>query len=204
MAVQKLLWSTLWDVADTSLRYAVYGDVLTGEKFIKTAGSSTTVSENATGDAVFQGYANGDLILTKAGADGTWSSRVITDATLAPTSVVVGSAITLTGGKAWSFRKWNNGTTATDGWFSVADLDQKSVHFEWVTKNATSADISIQGRVNGGLAAVLYAKNYTAVAKEIFTIAEWCSEIRVGININTDAGVNNFNVTAGGETFGRL
>lgn len=199
MAEQKLLWSSRMDVADTSYRYACYTDVMTGEKFIKTSGSSTTVAENATGDAVFQGFANGDLIHTKAGADGAWSSRVITDATLAPTSVVVDTAITLTGGKAWSFQKWINGTTATDGWFRTAGLKEKAVEFEWVTKNATSADVSIEGRINGGGAAVLWTENFTAVGKKIYAIPEHVDELRVGVKINTDAGVNNFKVTFGGQ-----
>lgn len=198
MAVQKLLFSSLWDLTDTSLRYGVYGDVQTGEKFIKTSGASTTVSENASGDAVFQGFLTGDLIHVKAGADGAWSTRVVTGVGSVPTSVTVGSNITLTG-NAWSYQKWNNGTTSSDGWFSVRDLVDKSVEFEWVTKNATSADVSIEGRINGGGAAVLYTENFTAVGKEIYPITETVDEIRVGIKINTDAGVNNFRASFRGE-----
>ena len=206
MAVQKLLWSSLWNIADTggTYRYAVYGDVQTGEKYIKTAGASTTVSENASGDGVFQGFANGDLIHVKAGADGAWSTRIITDATNAPSSVVVDSNITLTGGKAWSYQKWNNGTAATDGWFSVAEFDLKSVQFEWVTDTAASAEVRIEGRINGGNAALLYAKSFSAVGAEIYAIPELVNEIRVGAQITTDAGTNNVKATFIGENFGRF
>jgi hypothetical protein len=193
-----LLFSELHDFADTSYRYGVYTGVNTGEKFIKTAGSSTTVTENTSGDAVFQGFAAGDLIHTKAGADGAWSTRILT-AVASAASVTVNAVITLTGGKAWSYQKWINGTTASDGWFSVANLVDKSVEFEWVTKNATSADVSIEGRIAGGGAAVLYTENFTAVGKEIYPITETVDEIRVGIKINTDAGTNNVRASFRGE-----
>lgn len=200
MAEQKLLFSSLYDLADTAgYRYGCYGQVLTGEKAIKTSGASTTVSENASGDAVFQGFANGDLIHTKAGADGAWTTRIITDATLAPNSVVVNSAVTLASPTFWSYQKWFNGTGATDGWFSVADMNDKSVEFEWVTDNAASVDVVIEGRINGGGAAVLYTENFTAVGKEVYPITETVDEIRVGCKITTDGGANNVRASFRGE-----
>lgn len=205
MAEQKLLFSTLWDLADTAAyRYGVYGEVLSGEKAIKTSGASTTVSENATGDAVFQGFANGDLIHHKAGPDGTLSTRIITDATNAPTSVVVNSNITLASPSFWRFQKWNNGTGAEDGWFSVRGLNRKSVSFDWDTDNAASVEVSIEGRLAGGDAAIIWQESFTAVGggPKVYEIAETLDELRVGAKITTDGGANNVEIRFTGDRFG--
>lgn len=206
MAVTKLLWSSLWNIADTggTYRFGVYGDVQQGQKAIKTAGSSTTVSENASGDGVFQGFGVGDLIHVKSNTTQAWTTRIVTDVTNVPASVVVDSAVTLASPTFWSYQRWNNGTAATDGWFSVSEFDQKSVQFEWVTDTAASAEVRIEGRINGGNLALLYAKSFSAIGSEIYVIPELVSEIRVGAQITTDAGTNNVKATFIGETFGRL
>ncbi len=199
MAEQKLLWSELWDIADTSYRYGVYGEVQTGQNYIKTSGSSTTVTEANSGDGTFQAFAAGDLISVKAGADGAWSTRILT-AVASAASVTVNSAITLAG-NAWSYRKWYNGTASTDGWFSVRDYSTKSVQWQWVTDNATSATFTLEGRIHGGTGSELYTQTFTAVGSALIAVPEWCDEIRVGAKIDTDGGVNAVKVTFSGERF---
>jgi hypothetical protein len=200
MADQKLLFSALYDIADTSYRYGVYGDVQQGERAIKTAGASTTVSENASGDAVFQARANGDLIHVRTGPDVAWATRIITDAGLAPTSVVVNATITLTG-NVWSYQKWNNGTAATSGWFSVSEYNDWSVSFEWTTDNAASVEWVIEGRINGGGAMVLETGSFSAVGTLNQPGYDYVDEIRVGMKITTDGGVNNVRANFKGERF---
>jgi hypothetical protein len=202
MSEQKLLFSNLYDLADTAgYRYGVYSEVIVGEKAIKTSGSSTTVSENTTGDAVFQGRANGDLIHTKSGADSATTTRIITDATNAPTSVVVNSAVTLTSPTFWRYQKWHNGTGASDGWFSVAEFNDWSVALEWVTDAAASVEWVIEGRINGGTAEVLESGSFTAVGALTQPGYYYVGEIRVGFKITTDGGANNVKANFIGERF---
>lgn len=203
MAIHKLLFSSLWDLADTSYRYGVYCDYESAPKYLITSGSSTTVSELAAGDDTFQDRANGDIL--SVCVDGANTRRIITDATLAPDSVVVGSAVDWENGgagRAFSYAKWLNGTAATSGWFRVADFNAKNVVIEWVTKNATSADVTIEGRVNGSNPITIYTKNYTAVGEDGVNVTEQWDEIRVGVKLNTDTGANNFNIQFIGERFG--
>jgi hypothetical protein len=203
MSVSKQLFSSLWNLADTDYRYGVYCDYVNAHKYLLTSGSSTTVSELNTGDNVFEGFANGDIL--SVNVDGAHTRRIITDATLAPDSVVVGSAVDWENGgagRAFSYAKWLNGTAATDGWFRVADLNAKNVVIEWVTKNATSADVTIEGRVQGSNPITIYTKNYTAVGEDGVNITESWDEIRVGVKLNTDTGTNLFNIFFHGERFG--
>lgn len=199
MAEQKLLFSSLHDLTDTSYRYGVYGPVITGEKFIKTSGASTTVSENTSGDAVFAGFAVGDLIHVKT--DGAWATRAVTAVGSIPTSVTVSSNITLTGGKAWSFQKWNSGTSASDGWFRVAEFNDWTVEFEWVTDNAASVEWIIEGRINGGAAAELESGSFSGVGTTTQPGYDYVDEIRVGMKITSDGGANNVRASFIGERF---
>ena len=206
MAITKVLFSPLYNLGDTAAyRYGVYCDFVNANKYLTTSGSSTTVSELNTGDNVFQGFANGDIL--SVNVDGTHTRRIITDATLAPDSVVVGSAVdwqNSDAGRAFSYAKWLNGTAATDGWFRVAEFDSKLVTAEWVTDTAASLDVTIEGRVNGSTPITIYTHNFTAITDfEYVNIVEPWEEIRVGAKITTDAGTNVVNIQFIGEYFAR-
>ena len=210
MAIDKLLFSSLYDLADTAYRYGVYSDPINSPKYLKTTGSSTTVAELNTTDDTFAGFGAGDLI--HVNVDGTVTTRIVTATGSVPDSVTVNSAVDWqngTAGRAFSFRRWQNGTAATDGWFRVAEFDDKSVSVRYTTKNAASMDVIIQGRLNGGALITLYTKNYTAATDgtlgsgDVFKIVELVDEIRVGAQITTDSAANNVEISFKGERFGR-
>lgn len=202
-ADNKRLLFRAYDVTSTSLIYGLLSDLIQGSGYVKTSGSSTTVSELNSTDNVFQGYANGDVLYVNV--DGTWAARTITDAALAPDSVVVDSAVNWqngTAGRMHYVRHFTSGTTASDGWFPVSSDEDKSVEVSVDTINATSIDVSIEGRINGGTKAVLYAKNYTAAGADVFVIPENVTEMRVGFQVNTDAGVQSVSATYKGREKG--
>lgn len=190
-----------YDIEATSYTYGTLSDLLQAPKYLKTSGSSTTVSENTAGEAVFDGFGVGDVLYVNV--DGTWTARPITSVAGAPTSVTVATAVDWSSGKAFYFRRFTTGTAAGSGWFPVADFAEKSVNVELATIGATSIDVSIEGRINAtATASVLYSKNYlaaTAPAADIFAIGEHVTEIRVGFKANTPGTANS--VTA--NFFGR-
>ena len=210
MAETKVLFSSLYDLAATAFHYGVYGEYINAPKYLKTTGSSTTVAELNTSDQTFDGFGLGDLITVNV--DGAYTTRIVTAVGSIPDSVTVNSAVDWqngTAGRAFSYRRWFNGTAATDGWFRVSEFDSKAVSVRWTTKNAASMDVIIQGRINGGALITLYTKNYTAATDttlgsgDVFPIVENVDEIRVGAQITTDTGANNVEISFQGERFGR-
>ena len=183
-----------YNLSSTSLIYGTLGTLINSPKYLKTTGSSTTVSELNTTDDTFEGYGVGDVIAVNV--DGTWTLRTVTAVGSIPNSVTVDTAVDWqngTAGRAFSYRRFTGGTAATDGWFPVSGDVDKAVEVSIDTINATSIAVSIEGRINGGTAAVLYSKTYTAAGADVFVIPENVTELRVGFIIDTDGGTQSCN-----------
>jgi len=195
--VQRLLFRN-YDVPDTSYTYGYLSDPINATKYLITSGSSTTVSELNSGDNVFQGFGTGWTL--EVNVDGTWTVRTITSVSGAPDSVTVNSAVNWqngTAGRAFSFRQFISGQTASDGWFSVSEFRDKAIQIYVTTLNfATSINATIEGRIKAGdslKATTIWSKSYTASATtDIIEIAETVDEIRLGFKgVGTDNGVSS-------------
>jgi hypothetical protein len=204
MSTRLLLFKN-YNVASTDYIYGRYSDVLNAPKYLKTSGSSTTVSEKNAGDDVFDGYGVGDLLHVEV--DGTWTTRRITSVSGAPDSVTVDTAVDWENGgagRAFSFQRFSVGTAATDGWFSVTDYasDGRVVQISIETINATSLDFIIEGRIRGNpVSSRLWSESFTAattitatVALSAIPVSEPVDEIRVGVKITTDGGAQDLTV----------
>jgi len=192
----KLLFHN-YDVADTSYTYGSLSNPISATKYLTTSGSSTTVSELNAADNVFQGFGVGWII--EVNVDGATTVRTITSVSSAPDSVTVDSAVNWQNsdaGRAFAFRQFANGTGASDGWFDVGNLDEKTLEVYVSTFNAgTSIDVTLEGRITAGptlQASTIWSKSYTAAAQnDIIPIIEDVDQIRVGFKLTgSDNGTN--------------
>lgn len=94
----------------------------------KTSGSSTTVTSNTASSGAFATVAVGDLLwfprtegTVSAAATGEW--RYVT-ARASADSITIDSAIDLSSGYGFGFRRPTCGTTATDGWIPVLGFER--------------------------------------------------------------------------------
>jgi hypothetical protein len=100
-----------------------------GRGQIETSGSSTTVTGVNAADDVFTDIGVGDVLFTRTGA-GVTSLRVVT-AKASVDSITVNTAIDLTGGVNWTYKKLACGTSATDGWIdATGDTVQLTVQYD--------------------------------------------------------------------------
>lgn len=205
MSSNRLLLFKNYNVASTDYIYGRYTPPIQAPKYLKTSGSSTTVSELNTGDDVFAGYGIGDLLHVEV--DGTVTTRRVTAVGSIPDSVTVNSAVDWENGgagRAFSFQRFSVGTAATDGWFSVWDYDPSGrvVSISIETINATSLDFIIEGRIRGNpVSSRLFSQSYTAattitatVALSTIPVTEMVDDIRVGVKVNTDTGAQDLTV----------
>lgn len=192
---KKLLFRA-YDIASASLIYGTLGDLIQSTRYLKTSGSSTTVSELNSTDDTFASYGVGDVLAVNV--DGTWTLRTVTNVGSIPDSVTVDTAVDWqngTTGRMFYYRRFTSGTAAGSGWFPVSGEEDKSVEVSVDTFNAAGITVSIEGRINGGTAAVLYSKTYAATGADVFVIPENVTEMRVGFSIDTDSGANSVSAT---------
>lgn len=198
--------ATKYDVTSTGATFTYVlltppiTDTLNGNR-VTTVGSSTTVTAVGAG-LPYTNVVVGDE-LTFTNADGTFVRNCTARASA--TSITVDAAVNLgaAGGAVMTYRHHNTGTTAADGWFALRSFWGESVCVTIDTINATGGlDFSIEGRTGGttqpSTAIVLLTANFTAVGGDCFTIADFVTELRVGMTIKTaDTGVQSITVRNG-------
>lgn len=117
---------------------------------IKTTGSSTSVTENVASTAPFAGFANGDIILvTRSLTTGVTDIRVVTDASGAPTTVVVDTAVDWSGGFTFRYLKTRCGTTDADGWVEAAGAKWISMTVQYEQGDLDNLSVRWYGRAAG-------------------------------------------------------
>lgn len=199
MGLDRLL-ARNYDVAGTSYTYMYYTSPINSPKYLKNGGATVLVQELNSTDDTFAGFGLYDLIETTV--DGTTTVQAVTDLTGSPDSLVTDTTAdwSVTGGRAFSFRRFNSGTGANSGWFWVGDLQEKTIECYVSTYNvATSLDITIEGRINAGdtlQPATIFTKSFTAAAQNIIVNIDDLTpfsvdQIRFGAKLNgTDSGLN--------------
>jgi len=203
-----------YDVTSTSYIYTAYlgqnnspfGAPNTGRGRIKTAGSSTTVTENVAGELPFTSIAIGDLLIFVLPADVASGTKTYVSVTAKASgaSITVSTAVDLTGGVSFSYYKAQRGTAATDGWIGVGQDPKKSWSWEIVSIAAASIEVIIQCK-DDYLGAPLVPV-YPPVSSETdecytgsFSAAKVCKfstvlpygACRFGLKVTTDGGVQN-------------
>jgi len=198
-----------------------FGAPVSGKSQIKTTGSSTTVTENVAGAAPFAGFVNGDIILvTRALTTGLTDIRVVTDASGAPTTVIVDTAVDWSGGFSWKYLKTRCGTTDADGWVDAAgakwismtvqyeqgDLDNLSVRWYGRAAGMGSTPVEIHPLTAGSCGAGTLATRFCdfavpgQISRTNFSTEVPWSAVRMGFKRKTtdtsDAGANLEYVTA--------
>lgn len=160
-----------------------------------TNGSSTTVTSNTAGQKPFTGLAAGDLLIfpqtNTSGILGGDVEVVITTWTDAE-NIVVSSAIDLTGGFTFRFKKRLTSTAAGGAWFSVQGFDHFNVQAVVETINATSLTFTLECRVSKyGSATTMWEKTFTAAGSEQVAVSTNNEQCRVGWKIDTDGGAQD-------------
>jgi hypothetical protein len=191
-----------YDVASASAIYGLYSDLIASAKPLKTTGSSTTVSEVAAADDTFANFVIGD-ILAVTRPNGNVDLRRVTAIGSIPDSVTVDSAVNWdqTGGFPFSYRRFTVGTGANTGWFSVGSCDEKDLTLYVTTINATSITFNVQGRQLGAYGPVvsdIYQKTFTAATAaggDPVFVVEHTDDLRVGVLVTGDAGVQSVTVS---------
>jgi hypothetical protein len=95
-----------------------FGNSIAGIGQIETAGSSTTITGVVAADDVFAPVDIGDVLSIRRSNGNIEVRTVVTNAD--DDTVTVDTAIDLTGGVTWRYRKTVCGTAVTDGWIAVA------------------------------------------------------------------------------------
>lgn len=208
-----------YDPTTAGYTYVVYGDrnavaaPLNGEgvsgvfgpgtevrKKIITVGSSTSWTTQTASAAPFQGFAVGDLLMIPSYRSLTSpdeiseQERSITTFTDA-NNVVVNTALDLSAGYTFRFKKRITGTGANDAAFDVEGFDRFVVQIDLTTINATNITAVLECRANkyGTFVAYQAASVLTAVGSVSIPVNNLTGQCRVGFLITGDVGVNNVN-----------
>jgi hypothetical protein len=173
----------------------VYGKLADGfrslPKAVKTSGSSTTVSENTTGDGSFGPLGVGDILYNPANGN-----TVIVTAKASDAEITVSSTVNWAAGTNIHFRKFMSGQTVDDGWIGCGDLSDKTVRITIDSVASASITATIESRMpNMPPATLLTPANFTAVSVSSTTgvssfadiaIPETAQAVRVGLKVGTD------------------
>lgn len=187
--------------------------LIPGPALVKTAGSSTSVTENTVGQNPFTNIAVGDMISVRrpTGVD----TRVVVTRTDAA-NITVDAAVDWTGGFQFSYKTLQCGTTANDGWIdasaSASAASNVTITYNIVQQNTTTGiDMRIECRssVIGAQPVQVYpATGFTTDTaatigfQHAITINGRWSACRVGVKITStddggDTGANAEQITAG-------
>ena len=172
------------DTSYTYSRYAPFKDAAWAG--IKTSGSSTTISSGTVGDAAFRGMGVGDLLWIRPSHDAATVVRKIVTWTDVDT-IVVDSAITITvATTAWSWQKYESGTTtATAPRHSLRDYRKVSLNVTITTLGSSDATLTLLGWSGNEIPTTIYTNAYTATGSVTFPINEAFSSVSVGLKAAT-------------------
>jgi hypothetical protein len=151
-------------------------------KACKTSGSSTTVSENTTGDATFDAVGVGDLLYNPATGD---TVRVTAKASSA--QITVSSAVTWAANSNIQVQKFQIGQAETDGWVSIGGASRVTLHLEVATLGSASVQFALEVRAGGQIT----SRILTPAALTAATVSSTTG-------VNSQASIL---ITDGGEAF---
>jgi hypothetical protein len=190
--VRRLLYQ--YDPADsTDYGYYAYAkDFINVAKGVKTSGSSTTVSENESGDASFVGVGVGDLLYNRSTGD---LVRVTAKASNA--QVTVSTAVNWPANSNVQVQKLQGGQTESDGWVNITGATKVTLYTEVATIGSASVRFSLETRAGGQITTqVLNPSALTAVTVSSttgvnstgsFLITEGAEFFRLGTIVVTDS-----------------
>lgn len=143
--------------ASTGLNATVWGDWYPQTKKAKTSGSSTTITSNTASDGVFQNIAAGDILLftetetTGQTYRGQSAYRYVVTRTSAD-SIVVDSAIDLSGGHTFKYRNVSCGTASTSGWVPVNGVTAGNFQLSvsQITTDTAGISYKVECKMDGG------------------------------------------------------
>lgn len=172
------------------------------KRSVKTSGSSTTVSEDTSGDGSFAQISVGDELYNPVTGD-----RVLVTAKASDAEITVSSAVNWAAHTNIQFRKFLSGTGAGDGWIDVEGMDQKTVTFAIDTFTATSISATIEGRNPGQTATTIYSfPDQTAVSVSGIInsitpvkVSEQFKELRFGVKLTGDGGAQSISAHFNGH-----
>jgi hypothetical protein len=190
--VVKTLYQDFNPASETDYVYGRFADtyqVVPGG--VKTAGSSTTISENATGDASFAAVGVGDLLYNRATGD-----TVLVTAKASDASITSGTAVNWAANSNVQVRKFQSGQTSADGWIGVGHLSEKVLHIEVEAIASASVTFSIEIKQPGmAPTTILTPAAFTAASVSSTTgvssfadiaIPETAHSLRLGVKVGTD------------------
>ncbi len=139
-----------YDVASTTLAYYAtlgvggdpFGGFIRGPGQVETSGSSTTVTGVVAADDVFANVNVGDIFSVRLSNGNTENRVVVTNAD--DDTITVDTAIDLTGGVVWNYKSLVGGTTADDGWISVAGYGTVTLGFQYDAGDVTAASMTME------------------------------------------------------------
>lgn len=187
-----------YDVSATSLTYPLltgnaaspFGGAIPGGAAVSTSGSSTTVTATTASTNPFASVGVGDELYFQT-APGTAVSVRYCTAKASSDSITIDTAITLTA-RQFTYKHFATGTAITSGAVDAATVGARAVQLCVQTLNATSITFSIEGRLAGAPAwATLVAPPFSATGCEIIAVPEALDQLRVGVKVNTDTGVQS-------------
>lgn len=188
-----------------------FAGTIQGPARVKTTGSSTSVTENTTGQNPFANVAVGDLITVQRTPGGAVDTRVVVTRTDAA-NITVEAAVDWTGGFEFRYKTLQCGTTATDGWVDASGSNQITITYNIVQQNTTTG-IDMRGECRGpGIGAqavqVFPATGFqtdttaTIANQHSYLVSGRWSACRLGVKITStddggDTGANAEQLTAG-------
>lgn len=190
----------------TGINNLVSSSARAGLRRAKTSGSSTTIVSETSATKAFEGLNVGDVIYFNdryVGSDvyGLNAGRAIT-AKASDDSITVDTAIDLTSGASYNWRKLTCGTADSSGAFPVDDWVTITVQVNLAAVTATSTDYKIQCRLRGpgtAWADINGPINNASTFNNIVSIGIHFGECRVGAKVNTDtAGAEQLTILAAG------
>jgi hypothetical protein len=160
-------------------------------KAVKTAGSSTTISENTTGDGSFAPIVAGSILYNPANGNTVLVASKTSDA-----EVTSATAVNWAAGTNIQYRHFMSGQTVNDGWIGCGDLSDKNIHIEVEAIASASVTFSIEIKQPGmSPTTILTPAAFTAVTVSSTTgvssfadiaIPETAYAVRLGMKVATD------------------
>lgn len=149
-----------FDVSSTTLNYCVvqgvggdpFGSFIPGKGAVETTGSSTTVTGVVAADDVFADVNVGDVFHVRFPNGNVANRIVVTNADADTITVETAINLDITGGYVWSYKSQICGTSADDGWISVAGYSTVQLGFQYDVGDLTNASMTMECK-SGALAA---------------------------------------------------
>ena len=174
---------------------------------IKTVGSSTTVTSYTTGTNAFDLISVGDLLYvstsgaTPGGTDDGTRGRMlvlVVTARASADSITVNTAVDLSLGYYFRWRKFTTSTGATSCWIPVKGVTAGNFVVQIDQIQATSIDYQLECKADAPTAGIVIVSgptNKTAAFAGAITFSDPWAFCRMGFKVNTDTGVQKITVT---------